>query len=143
MLALGIHSMHENSLEIRERECGAGCGGVERCADRSWDDRGERGFNRGIWGTGLLCTGAPRLHIEQHRLAGVYVTDRRRLGVLLPDAGLREPEVSSSSADDQDERSCQMKRFHSRDRHVKYKAVVGKWQPGVYQIYIRKESTSL
>lgn len=43
--------------------------------------------------------------IEQRVRGGVYVTDRRRLGVLLPDTGLREPDVSSSSADDQDERS--------------------------------------
>lgn len=35
-----------------------------------------------------------------------FVTDRWRLGVLLPDTGLKEPDVSSSSADDQDDRSC-------------------------------------
>ncbi|KAG7263990.1 hypothetical protein CRUP_026791 [Coryphaenoides rupestris] len=33
------------------------------------------------------------------------VTDRRRLGVLLPDAGLTEPDVSRSSVDDQEDRS--------------------------------------
>lgn len=61
-----------------------------------------------------LCTvleGLPStwLFIEQRVHVGVYVTDRRRLGVLLPDTGLRDPDVSSSSADDQDDRSCQRK----------------------------------
>lgn len=46
-----------------------------------------------------------RLLTERRVQAGVYVTDRRRLGVLLPDTGLREPDVSRSSADDQDDRS--------------------------------------
>lgn len=49
------------------------------------------------------------LLIEQRVQVGVYVTDRRRLGVLLPDTGLRDPDVSSSSADDQDDRSCRRK----------------------------------
>lgn len=49
------------------------------------------------------------LLIEQHVQVGVNVTDRRRLGVLLPDTGLREPDVSSSSADDQEDRSCKRK----------------------------------
>lgn len=42
---------------------------------------------------------------EQHLQIGVNVTERRRLGVLRPDTGLREPDVSSSSADDQEDRS--------------------------------------
>lgn len=45
------------------------------------------------------------LLVEPRRQEGMYVTDLRRLGVLLPDTGLREPDVSSSSADDQEERS--------------------------------------
>lgn len=36
-----------------------------------------------------------------------YVTERWRLGVLRPDTGLKEPDVSSSSADDQDVKSWQ------------------------------------
>lgn len=35
----------------------------------------------------------------------VNITDRDRLGVLLPDTGLREPDVSNSSADDQEDKS--------------------------------------
>lgn len=67
-------------------------------------------FNRGaIWGTSysMRSEGSPNTRhlIEQRVQGGVYVTDRRRLGVLLPDTGLREPDVSSSSADDQDDRS--------------------------------------
>lgn len=37
------------------------------------------------------------------------VTDFCRFGVLLPDAGLTDPEVSSSSAEDQEDKSCKRK----------------------------------
>lgn len=56
------------------------------------------------------------LLIEQHVHVGVDVTDRRRLGVLLPDTGLREPDVSRSSADDQEDRSCQKNIYKKIER---------------------------
>lgn len=30
--------------EVQSSECRAGCGGVEKCEERSWDDRGESGL---------------------------------------------------------------------------------------------------
>lgn len=71
---------------------------------------GEHGLRQGHSGGTGYCTDSEGLHnlyllLEQRGQVGVRVTDRRRLGVLLPDTGLREPDVSSSSADDQDERS--------------------------------------
>lgn len=60
------------------------------------------------WAFGAQVTqGSPNtwIIIKRDVQVGVHVTDRRRLGVLLPDTGLREPDVSSSSADDQDDRS--------------------------------------
>lgn len=43
----------------------------------------------------------------QSRAGGDYVTDRRRLGVLLPETGLWDPDVSSSSVDDHEDKSYQ------------------------------------
>lgn len=43
----------------------------------------------------------------QYRAGGDYVTDRRRLGVLLPETGLWDPDVSSSSVDDHEDKSYQ------------------------------------
>lgn len=54
----------------------------------------------------ILAAEVPGGVEEEQKEASVYVTDRRRLGVLLPEAGLSEPDpVSKSSADDQDDRS--------------------------------------
>lgn len=57
----------------------------------------------GAFGAGVTAQSLERL-INFSR-AESNITDRWRLGVLLPDAGLREPDVSSSSADDQEDRS--------------------------------------
>lgn len=58
--------------------------------------------------TWAVSEGLPNtwLLTEQHVQVDVNVTDRRRLGVLRPDTGLREPDVSRSSAEDQEDRSC-------------------------------------
>lgn len=62
-------------------------------------------FDRGIVGARVTARTQRGHSTTISGQVGVHVTDRRRLGVLLPDTGLREPDVSSSSADDQDERS--------------------------------------
>lgn len=82
---------------------------MERCEERGW--KVKHGLHQGIWAAGY-CEGVTQ-HLDSNKAgsasrcvsACVCVTDRRRLGVLRPDTGLREPDVSRSSADDQDERS--------------------------------------
>lgn len=100
------------SGEFRGRKCKAGCEGcIERCEISGWQ-RVNMAFN---WAFRAQVTqGSPNtwILIKRDVQVGVHVTDRRRLGVLLPDTGLSEPDVSSSSADDQDDKSwpSQLKR---------------------------------